>query len=79
MEIRWRGRLGFPAERGEIPLKGEEFSAGRDVREVERDFREGAARLVRETGKLFAQVARDLAMTWPVRGIRRTAASWTSC
>ena len=31
-------------------------------RKFDRDFREGAVRLVRETGKPIAQVARDLGM-----------------
>jgi transposase len=33
---------------------------GETRRKFERDFREGAVRLVRETGKPIAQVARDL-------------------
>jgi transposase len=37
--------MGFPSYRGDIAL---------------RDFRAGAVRLVRETGKPVAQVARDL-------------------
>ena len=32
-------------------------------RKFDRDFREGAVRLVRETGKPIAQVARDLGST----------------
>jgi transposase len=34
--------------------------AGETRRKVDRDFREGAVRLVRETGRPIAQVARDL-------------------
>ena len=34
--------------------------AGETRRKFDRDFREGAVRLVRETGKPIAQVARDL-------------------
>ena len=34
---------------------------GETRRKFDRDFREGAVRLVRETGKPIAQVARDLA------------------
>jgi transposase len=34
--------------------------AGETRRKFDRDFREGAVRLVRETGKPVAQVARDL-------------------
>ena len=33
---------------------------GETRRKFDRDFREGAVRLVRETGKPIAQVARDL-------------------
>jgi transposase len=38
---------------------------GETRRKFDRDFREGAVRLVRETGKPIAQVARDL---WGERG-----------
>ena len=34
--------------------------AGETRRKFDRDFREGAVRLVRETGKPIAQVAKDL-------------------
>jgi transposase-like protein len=37
--------------------------AGETRRKFDADFREGAVRLVRETGKPIAQVARDLGMT----------------
>ena len=40
---------------------------GETRRKFDRDFREGAVRLVRETGKPIAQMARDLGMnagTW---------------
>ena len=33
---------------------------GEDMRKFDKDFREGAVRLVRETGKPIAQIARDL-------------------
>jgi transposase len=36
---------------------------GETRRKFDRDFREGAVRLVRETGKPVAQVARDLGST----------------
>ena len=35
---------------------------GETRRKLDRDFREGAVRLVRETGKPIAQVARDLSV-----------------
>src|SRR5262249_57834264 len=42
------------------PLKGEESPMAETRRKFDHDFREGAVRLVRETGKPIAQVARDL-------------------
>jgi transposase len=51
--------VGFPAYRGDIALK-EERARAETRRKFDRDFREGAVRLVRETGKPIAQVARDL-------------------
>jgi transposase len=53
-------RVGFPCRRGEILLEGGSPMAGETRRKFDRDFREGAVRLVRETGKPVAQVARDL-------------------
>src|SRR5262249_46837234 len=53
-------RLGFPSQRGEILLKGRSSPMGETRRKFDKDFREGAVRLVRETGKPIAQVARDL-------------------
>src|SRR6266852_1585830 len=53
--------LGFPSQRGEILLEGGS-PMGETRRKFDRDFREGAVRLVRETGKPIAQVARDLGM-----------------
>jgi transposase len=38
-------------------------------RKFDHDFREGAVRLVRETGKPIAEIARDL-------GIKRSVALW---
>jgi len=52
--------LGFPSQRGEILLEGGSPMAGETRRKFDADFREGAVRLVRETGKPIAQVARDL-------------------
>ena len=43
-----------------MAFKGEEFSDGETRRKFDKDFRDGAVRLVRETGKPIAQVARDL-------------------
>jgi transposase len=51
--------LGFPSQRGEILLEGGS-PMGEARRKFDKDFREGAVRLVRETGKPVAQVARDL-------------------
>src|SRR6266545_5950313 len=51
--------LGFPSQRGEILLEGGS-PMGETRRKFDQDFREGAVRLVRETGKPIAQVARDL-------------------
>src|SRR5204862_6401996 len=51
--------LGFPSQRGEILLEGGS-PMGETRRKFDRDFREGAVRLVRETGKPIAQAARDL-------------------
>ena len=53
-------RTGFPLPAWRDPLKGEESPMGETRRKFDKDFREGAVRLVRETGKPIAQVARDL-------------------
>src|SRR6266516_4843585 len=54
------GPLGFPSQRGEI-LLGERSSPVEETRrKFDADFKEGAVRLVRETGKPIAQVAREL-------------------
>jgi transposase len=48
-------------------------------RKFDQDFREGAVRLVRETGKPIVQVARDLGLnegTFGKLGERRQAAPW---
>jgi transposase len=52
--------LGFPSQRGEILLRERSSPMGEARRKFDRDFREGAVRLVGETGKPIAQVARDL-------------------
>jgi transposase len=53
------GVVGFPLAAWRDPLKGR-LSDGETRRKFDRDFREGAVRLVRETGKPVAQVAREL-------------------
>src|SRR6266487_4490524 len=77
-------RLGERMLGGEILLKGG-ISDGRDTPEVRCGLQGGAVRLVRETGKPVAQVARDLGVNegtlgnWVAlerrRGMAR-AASW---
>src|SRR5215469_5206932 len=52
--------MGFPSQRGEILLEERSSPMGETRRKFDKDFREGAVRLVRETGKPIAQVARDL-------------------
>src|SRR5215471_4354277 len=50
----------FPLPAWRDPLKGEESLMGETRRKFDADFREGAVRLVGETGKPVARVARDL-------------------
>jgi len=52
--------VGFSSQRGEILLRERNSPTRKARRKFDRDFREGAVRLVRETGKPIAQVARDL-------------------
>ena len=47
--------VGFPSYRGDIALRRSAVAETR--RTFDRDFREGAVRIVRETGKPIAQVA----------------------
>jgi Transposase len=54
------GRMWVPLPAWRDPLKEEESPMGETRRKFDADFREGAVRLVRETGKPIAQVARDL-------------------
>jgi transposase-like protein len=49
------------------PLKGEEFSGGRVTQKFNQDFRDGAVRIVRETVKPIAQVARELGVNESTR------------
>src|SRR6202051_3591501 len=51
---------GFPLPAWRDPLRGGGSPMGETRRKFDQDFREGAVRLVRETGKPIAQVARDL-------------------
>ena len=50
--------MGFPSYRGDIAY--EEAAVAETRRKFDEDFRQGAVRIVRETGKPIAQVARDL-------------------
>jgi transposase len=50
--------MGFPSYRGGIALK--EAAMMETRRKFDQDFKEGAVRLVRETGKPIAQIAKDL-------------------
>src|SRR5208282_3544156 len=52
--------LGFPSQRGEILLEERSSPVEETRRKFDQDFKEGAVRLVRETGKPVAQVAREL-------------------
>src|SRR6516162_3004723 len=59
-----RSAVGFPSQRGDILLRERSSPmAGETRRKFDQDFREGAVRLVRETGKPIAQVARDLGIS----------------
>ena len=52
--------MGFPSHRGHILPRERSPPTGETRRKFDRAPREGAGRLVRETGKPIAQVARDL-------------------
>src|SRR2546425_1498212 len=54
------GELGFPSQRGEILLRERSSPVEETRRKFDSDFKEGAVRLVRETGKPIARVAREL-------------------
>ena len=74
------GPLGFPSQRGEI-LLGERSSPAEETRrKFDADFREGAVRLVRETGKPIAQVAQELGINegTPGTGSMLTGAAGTA-
>src|SRR5256885_14337829 len=52
--------MGFPSQRGEILLEERSSPVEETRRKFDADFKEGAVRLVRETGKPIAQGAREL-------------------
>src|SRR6516162_3611242 len=76
-----RSAVGFPSQRGDILLRERSSPmAGETRRKFDHDFREGAVRLVRETGKPVAQVARDLGSTkapWATGSTPTSAAAAT--
>jgi transposase-like protein len=51
--------LGFPSYRRDVAF---EEGMAIERRNFDRDFREGAVRIVRETGRPIAQVARELGL-----------------
>jgi transposase-like protein len=51
--------VGFPSQCGDIGLK-EAGATSEPLRKFDEDIKEGALRLVRETGRPIGQVARDL-------------------
>src|SRR6202008_3738889 len=63
-----RGAVGFPSQRGDILLRERSSPMGETRRKFDRDFREGAVRLVRGTGNPTAEGARDLAINEGARG-----------
>jgi len=50
--------MGFPPQHGDIALRGGAMAEIR--RKFDEDFKIGAVRIVRESGKPIVQVARDL-------------------
>jgi transposase len=58
--------LGFPLVSWTHRLNG--GGDGRDAEEFDQDFREGAIRILRETGKPIAQVGRELGINWGTLG-----------
>jgi hypothetical protein len=55
-----RNLLGFPSQRGDILLRKRSSPMGEARRKFDKDFREGAVRLVRETGTSIRARARPM-------------------
>lgn len=55
--VRLSANLAFPRDRGGVSYKEQRC---RKRKKYDREFREGAVRIVHETGMPIAQVARDL-------------------
>jgi transposase len=52
--------MGLPSQRGDIPLRERSSPLGERRRKFDQDFKDGAVRIVRETGRPIVQVAREL-------------------